>query len=284
MTGSRGRASRPAAGRAGSGTRGSTPTRRRPASASASSCGRRSTRPRPARCGTPPNACCAARRSGPSSGSGRGAASGRPARHKWEETSLVKTLESPRLAGLREWQGKTYPAQWPAILDEDTHERLVKLFADPSRRAHVVGRKRHLLSGIARCGKCGGPLYPVRGEHGEISDLPVRHRACRQRVRRDLGQRGDPRRVRDRRGAGRAGIPPRAAGGARRRGHQRAAPRGTAGRDPQGAGQAGRSAAGLGRRHHRQGRLARHQAAHRSAHRQSAQGIRQADRLGHGVR
>jgi site-specific DNA recombinase len=78
---------------------------------------------------------------------------------KWEETSLVNTLKSPRLAGLREWQGKTYPAQWPAIFDVDTHERLVKLFSDPSRRAHVVGRKRHLLAGIARCGKCGGPLY-----------------------------------------------------------------------------------------------------------------------------
>jgi hypothetical protein len=45
-------------------------------------------------------------------------------------------------------------------LDVDTHERLVRLFSDPSRRAHVVGRKRHLLSGIARCGKCGGAPYP----------------------------------------------------------------------------------------------------------------------------
>lgn len=80
---------------------------------------------------------------------------------KWEESSLVKTLRSPRLAGLREWQGKKYPAQWPAIFDEDMHERLVKLFSDPSRRVHVVGRKQHLLSGIARCGKCGGPLYPA---------------------------------------------------------------------------------------------------------------------------
>ena len=78
---------------------------------------------------------------------------------KWEETSLVNTLKSPRLAGLREWQGEKFPATWPAIFDTDTHERLVKLFSDPSRRAHVVGRKRHLLSGIARCGKCGGPLY-----------------------------------------------------------------------------------------------------------------------------
>lgn len=78
---------------------------------------------------------------------------------KWEETSLVNTLKSPRLAGLREWQGEKFPATWPAIFDVYTHERLVKLFSDPSRRAHVVGRKRHLLSGIARCGKCGGPLY-----------------------------------------------------------------------------------------------------------------------------
>ena len=54
------------------------------------------------------------------------------------------------------------PRQWPAILDVDTHERLVKLFADPSRRAHVVGRKRHLLSGVARCGKCGQPAVLSR--------------------------------------------------------------------------------------------------------------------------
>ena len=69
-----------------------------------------------------------------------------------------------RVAGMA---GQTYPARWPAILDEDTHERLVKLFADPSRRAHVVGRKQHLLSGIARCGKCGGPLYPYGASTGK---------------------------------------------------------------------------------------------------------------------
>jgi site-specific DNA recombinase len=78
---------------------------------------------------------------------------------EWSVTSFVNTLTSPRLAGLREWQGQKYPADWPAIFDTDTHERLVKLFSDPSRRRHVVGRKHHLLSGIAVCGKCGHPLY-----------------------------------------------------------------------------------------------------------------------------
>lgn len=77
----------------------------------------------------------------------------------WTVTSLVGTLTSPRLAGLREWQGKTYRGEWPAILDEDTHARLVRLFSDPARRLHVVGRQRHLLSGVLRCGKCEHPLY-----------------------------------------------------------------------------------------------------------------------------
>jgi hypothetical protein len=31
----------------------------------------------------------------------------------------------------------------------------------------VVGRKQHLLSGIARCGKCGGPLYPYGARGGK---------------------------------------------------------------------------------------------------------------------
>ena len=70
-------------------------------------------------------------------------------------TSLVGTLTSARLAGLREWQGQKYPTQWPAIIDVDTHERLVKLFGDPARRVHAVCRPAHLLSGIARCPKCG---------------------------------------------------------------------------------------------------------------------------------
>ncbi len=79
---------------------------------------------------------------------------------QWWPTSIVGTLTSPRLAGLREWQGRKYPAAgWPAILDVDTHERLVRLFADPARRRHVVRAPAHLLSGIATCPKCGRGLH-----------------------------------------------------------------------------------------------------------------------------
>ena len=82
------------------------------------------------------------------------------AAERWWPTSIVGTLTSARLAGLREWQGKKYPTtQWPAIIDVDTHERLVKLFADPARRVHAVRLPAHLLSGIARCPKCGRGLH-----------------------------------------------------------------------------------------------------------------------------
>jgi hypothetical protein len=75
-------------------------------------------------------------------------------------SSLIYTLKSARIAGFREWQGQKYPtAQWPAILDVDTHERLVRLFADPSRRRYAVRRKPHLLAGIAVCPKCGKGLH-----------------------------------------------------------------------------------------------------------------------------
>ena len=61
---------------------------------------------------------------------------------------------------LRQWQGRTYPAAgWPAIIDTDTHERLVRLFGDPARRRHVVRAPAHLLSGIATCPKCGRGLH-----------------------------------------------------------------------------------------------------------------------------
>ena len=78
----------------------------------------------------------------------------KPVRGKqWYRTVWVDIMTSPRLAGLREWQGEKYPAQWPAILDVDTHERLAKMFADPARRKHIVRSQAHLLSGIADTGE-----------------------------------------------------------------------------------------------------------------------------------
>ena len=88
----------------------------------------------------------------------------------WSPTSLVCTLTSARLAGLREWQGKKYPTtQWPAIFDVDTHERLVRLFGDPQRRTGAVRRHVYLLSGIPTCPKCERRMY-YRNWKGKRAD------------------------------------------------------------------------------------------------------------------
>jgi site-specific DNA recombinase len=89
---------------------------------------------------------------------------------EWSPSSLVRTLTSARIAGFREWQGRKYPTtQWPAIIDADTHERLVRVFSDPARRVDATRRQAHLLAGLPRCPKCGRKMY-YRDYKGRRSD------------------------------------------------------------------------------------------------------------------
>jgi DNA invertase Pin-like site-specific DNA recombinase len=73
----------------------------------------------------------------------------------WTGRSVKQTMTRPRYAGLRffgdEILGK---AAWPAIVSEEMWRAVHDLLRDPSRRIRWAGRK-HLLTGIARCGKCG---------------------------------------------------------------------------------------------------------------------------------
>ena len=81
---------------------------------------------------------------------------------QWWPTSIVGTLTSARLAGLMNRQEVPEDDRWLVIIHTDTHERLVRLFADPARRVHAVRRPAQLPSGIARCPKCG------RGVHRQL--------------------------------------------------------------------------------------------------------------------
>ena len=67
---------------------------------------------------------------------------------------------SPRIAGLKEHRGEIVgEATWPAIIDCATHDRLVGLLGDESRRPANYGRPRvHPLAGLLYCGSCGGRL------------------------------------------------------------------------------------------------------------------------------
>lgn len=76
----------------------------------------------------------------------------------WRTTTLKAALLSPRNAGLRRHRGEVVgQGKWPAILDEATATTVRAILTDPARSVRGPSR-RYLLSGIMRCGKCGGPI------------------------------------------------------------------------------------------------------------------------------
>jgi site-specific DNA recombinase len=78
---------------------------------------------------------------------------------QWRNTEVRRMLANPRYAGLRVYRGEVVGrGSWPAILDEDTHLAIRAVLADPSRQKAGPPR-RYLLSGLATCSVCSGPLY-----------------------------------------------------------------------------------------------------------------------------
>jgi DNA invertase Pin-like site-specific DNA recombinase len=75
----------------------------------------------------------------------------------WSSATVAGILRNPRIAGLRAHKGEVVAdGQWEPIIDRTTFEALQAKV----RRVARVGRpSTHLLSGIARCGRCGGPLW-----------------------------------------------------------------------------------------------------------------------------
>lgn len=71
---------------------------------------------------------------------------------------MRRVLARTRNYGAPEFDGQPVPGSWPAILTEDDVTRVRTLLADPARRTSTTNRVRYLLSGIARCGVCGGPV------------------------------------------------------------------------------------------------------------------------------
>lgn len=81
----------------------------------------------------------------------------------WQLSSLKKVLTAPRVAGLREHNGKTYPAAWQPILDRETWDALVGLPSGPSMAPR---ERQHTWTGLVRCGLCTAALHvtQVRGK------------------------------------------------------------------------------------------------------------------------
>lgn len=86
---------------------------------------------------------------------------------RWDGVTVRLALMRARNAGLMEHRGAvTGPAQWPAIVKEDTWRSVRSVLSDPSRRSGPGAVRRHLLSGIALCHGCGNPVTAGQGTGG----------------------------------------------------------------------------------------------------------------------
>ncbi|MCA1713294.1 MAG: recombinase family protein, partial [Actinobacteria bacterium] len=87
---------------------------------------------------------------------------------EWSGVTVRSLLIRPRNAGLRQHHGRVLEGVkglWEPILDADTYEQVRVLLSDPARRTNPGSNGRtYLLSGIARCGICHGPVRGAKGK------------------------------------------------------------------------------------------------------------------------
>lgn len=85
---------------------------------------------------------------------------------RWSAQQLRTIMLRPRNAGIRVHRGEEISVgDWPPIYDRGMHDRVVALLTDPARHRNVGAAPRHLLSKLARCGRCNTPTMVVNPGH-----------------------------------------------------------------------------------------------------------------------
>ncbi|MCH1867071.1 recombinase family protein [Nocardioides sp. CFH 31398] len=105
---------------------------------------------------------------------------------QWSTKTVKQVLLNPRVAGRAVYRGEDMGRGGPAILDDDTHERLVAKLTDPRRKNAPSTAVKHLLSGVALCGRDGCNREPMLFTTNGADRVPVyRCRRCYGARRRD---------------------------------------------------------------------------------------------------
>jgi DNA invertase Pin-like site-specific DNA recombinase len=104
---------------------------------------------------------------------------------RWQTQPLRRLLLRPLYAGLRkhqeykdgQWVGKEqiHEGLWDAIIERDTHDRLVAKLTDPKRVSNKGDTElKYLLTWIVECGACGRPLVGAKGYEYRIKGSYIR--------------------------------------------------------------------------------------------------------------
>lgn len=88
---------------------------------------------------------------------------GRP----WNRTTVRAVVTKPRLWGDLTFKGEVLgKGQWPTILEPSVGERLLAVLGDEKRKTvEQDGKRRHLLSGVAKCAVCDTRMYVALASH-----------------------------------------------------------------------------------------------------------------------
>ncbi len=104
----------------------------------------------------------------------------------WTIKTLKQVLLNPRVVGRVTYNGEDMGTRGPVILDADTYDRLSALLRDPRRKNAPSTAVKHLLSGIALCGRDGCDLNAMLFTTNGAEKTPVyRCRKCYMTRHRD---------------------------------------------------------------------------------------------------
>jgi len=98
----------------------------------------------------------------------------------WRSTTVRGILHGARIAGLRSHHGEVVgPAMWEGIITPAEREQILAAAATKAASGRRAPR-RYLLTGLLRCGKCGGKLFSsARGnERRYVCMSGADHRGC----------------------------------------------------------------------------------------------------------
>lgn len=110
-----------------------------------------------------------------------------PTGKEWGKTMLRHLVTRERNVGLRVHRGEVVgTGEWPAILDRGLWEQVRAVLSDPARKTSSSSSSVHLLSGIARCGVCAGPMRA--SQNRTVPSYRCADRSCVSRNRRDVDE------------------------------------------------------------------------------------------------
>lgn len=110
-----------------------------------------------------------------------------PTGREWGKTALRAVLTRERNVGLLVHRGEVVgQGDWPPILDRALWEQARAVLTDPGRKTTTSSAAAHLLSGLARCGVCGGPMRA--GMSRTVPSYRCMERSCVSRKRADVDE------------------------------------------------------------------------------------------------